>query len=180
MISENVCQINLKVIFKSDGPVADNEKGWKDTVLVPGRDQTGNGVVRIIKQFLDFADPSPNAAYMYHCHILEHEDLGMMGQFLVVNNNVPTGINDDIVEEVAFYPNPTQNELTITLRASVSDNYTINIFNKQGTKINTLFSDFLSQGVHELRYELGSLAKGLYFLTIQSRQQAVFSRIILK
>ncbi|HIC40229.1 MAG TPA: hypothetical protein EYO74_02330, partial [Piscirickettsiaceae bacterium] len=22
--------------------------------------------------------------YMYHCHILEHEDLGMMGQFVVV------------------------------------------------------------------------------------------------
>ena len=22
--------------------------------------------------------------YMFHCHILDHEDLGMMGQFLVV------------------------------------------------------------------------------------------------
>ena len=26
----------------------------------------------------------PDNPYMYHCHILEHEDQGMMGQFLVV------------------------------------------------------------------------------------------------
>ena len=25
-----------------------------------------------------------NIPYMYHCHILEHEDGGMMGQFVVV------------------------------------------------------------------------------------------------
>ena len=29
----------------------------------------------------DYADPvNP---YMFHCHILEHEDVGMMGQFVV-------------------------------------------------------------------------------------------------
>ena len=38
--------------------------------------------VRIIKRFHDYADPvNP---YMFHCHILEHEDVGMMGQFVVV------------------------------------------------------------------------------------------------
>jgi bilirubin oxidase len=38
--------------------------------------------VRAIAQFADFADPQH--PYMYHCHNLEHEDAGMMGQFLVV------------------------------------------------------------------------------------------------
>ena len=28
--------------------------------------------------------PIPHVPYMYHCHIMEHEDNGMMGQFLVV------------------------------------------------------------------------------------------------
>ena len=32
--------------------------------------------------FTDYADPV--LPYMYHCHILEHEDAGMMGQFTVV------------------------------------------------------------------------------------------------
>jgi FtsP/CotA-like multicopper oxidase with cupredoxin domain len=26
----------------------------------------------------------PTVPYMYHCHVLQHEDRGMMGQFVVV------------------------------------------------------------------------------------------------
>lgn len=56
----------------------ENERGWKDVVLVrPGEK------VKIIKQFFDFSDP--DFPYMYHCHILKHEDTGMMGQWLVVD-----------------------------------------------------------------------------------------------
>ncbi|MCF6258044.1 MAG: multicopper oxidase domain-containing protein [Gammaproteobacteria bacterium] len=52
------------------------ELGWKDTVLVqPGE------TVRFIGKF----DPVVNSGlYMYHCHILEHEDAGMMGTFEVL------------------------------------------------------------------------------------------------
>ncbi|MCQ8103366.1 multicopper oxidase domain-containing protein [Methylomonas sp. SURF-2] len=47
--------------------------GWKDTVLVmPGES------VKIIKPFQDF-----KGLFMYHCHNLEHEDMGMMRDFLV-------------------------------------------------------------------------------------------------
>jgi FtsP/CotA-like multicopper oxidase with cupredoxin domain len=38
--------------------------------------------VRLVMTFDHFADP--DLPYMYHCHILEHEDNGMMGQFVVV------------------------------------------------------------------------------------------------
>ncbi len=55
------------------------ELGWKDTVLVPPGD-----LVRIIMAFEGYADP--DNPYMYHCHIMEHEDNGMMGQFLVVED----------------------------------------------------------------------------------------------
>lgn len=53
-----------------------NERGLKDTVLV-NPDET----VRVITKFENYADES--SPYMYHCHILEHEDRGMMGQFVV-------------------------------------------------------------------------------------------------
>ncbi len=49
------------------------DSGWKDTVLVmPGED------VEIIKPFQDY-----KGLYLYHCHNLEHEDMGMMRQFLI-------------------------------------------------------------------------------------------------
>ena len=38
--------------------------------------------VKLIAQFSEYSDP--DIPYMYHCHILEHEDAGMMGQFVVV------------------------------------------------------------------------------------------------
>ncbi len=41
-----------------------------------------NKPVRLIMRFADYADP--HAPYMFHCHMLRHEDQGMMGQFVVV------------------------------------------------------------------------------------------------
>ena len=168
----------FQVLSRSDGPVPDNEKGWKDVILVPARSSSQDGRVKIIKPFLDFADNTN--PYMYHCHILEHEDRGMMGQYIVVDDNVTTGFVDDKISKIAFYPNPAQNEITISLEALVSDNYTIKILNRQGKEIKTLFSDFLLQGAHELVFELNSLTKGLYFISVQSKQKAVFNKIILE
>lgn len=50
------------------------DAGWMDTVLV-----LPNEVVRLHLHFT--RDPG---LYLYHCHVLEHEDLGMMRNFRVV------------------------------------------------------------------------------------------------
>jgi FtsP/CotA-like multicopper oxidase with cupredoxin domain len=51
--------------------------GWKDTVfLAEGRE------MELLLRFSDYADP--DTPYMFHCHVLRHEDEGMMGQFVVV------------------------------------------------------------------------------------------------
>jgi len=67
--------IQWQVLDRSGVPSTGVDLGWKDTVLVqPGE------TVRIIGRF----DPVINKGlYMYHCHILEHEEAGMMGTFLV-------------------------------------------------------------------------------------------------
>ncbi len=73
----HVHDVQFQILSRSSGGVAANEIGSKDTVRVnPGE------TVKIIMRFTDFADP--NTPYMFHCHILEHEDEGMMGQFVVV------------------------------------------------------------------------------------------------
>lgn len=51
--------------------------GWKDTVYAPPRTP-----LRLIMRFTGHTDPT--TPYMYHCHMLWHEDIGMMGQFVVV------------------------------------------------------------------------------------------------
>jgi FtsP/CotA-like multicopper oxidase with cupredoxin domain len=49
------------------------DEGWKDTVLLmPGES------VRILVDFADY-----EGLYLYHCHNLEHEDMGMMRNYLI-------------------------------------------------------------------------------------------------
>jgi len=66
--------IQYQILDRNGVPATGTDLGWKDTFLVqPGE------TVRIIGKFeaVNVGD------YMYHCHILEHEDAGMMGYFRV-------------------------------------------------------------------------------------------------
>ena len=65
------------LIEQMEGSVAPpDQQGWKDTVVLDD-DDWSEIVVR-------FDHPATEQyPYMYHCHILEHEDRGMMGQFTV-------------------------------------------------------------------------------------------------
>lgn len=65
---------SFSVLGRNGAPVAFATNGWKDTVLVEGS-------VELLVRFAHAADEA--APYMLHCHILEHEDAGMMGQFTV-------------------------------------------------------------------------------------------------
>jgi len=65
---------SFQVVSRNGVAVDFATTGWKDTVLV-------DGVVELLMRFERQA--GEQAPYMYHCHILEHEDAGMMGQFTV-------------------------------------------------------------------------------------------------
>jgi FtsP/CotA-like multicopper oxidase with cupredoxin domain len=62
-------------------------QGWKDTIWLPP-DQR----FRIVMTFTDYT--SDQWPYMYHCHMLRHEDQGMMGQFIVVESGQSTRPED--------------------------------------------------------------------------------------
>jgi FtsP/CotA-like multicopper oxidase with cupredoxin domain len=67
----------FRILDRNGQAPAAGEQGLKDTVLVNPDER-----VRILIRFDHYSDP--DMPYMYHCHILEHEDAGMMGQFTVV------------------------------------------------------------------------------------------------
>ncbi|PIC83258.1 multicopper oxidase family protein [Sporosarcina sp. P1] len=62
----------FKILSRNGIEPEENERGWKDSIAVhPGEK------VKIAVQF------KHKGVYMFHCHILEHEDNGMMGQIEV-------------------------------------------------------------------------------------------------
>lgn len=67
--------VSFLILSENGRPPAPEDQGWKDTVLV------GYGWTELIMKFEHEA--TEEYPYMYHCHILEHEDGGMMGQFTV-------------------------------------------------------------------------------------------------
>lgn len=73
----HVHKVHFQVLERNGQPPLPSERGLKDTVNVPPL-----GSVRIIARFTGPGDPM--MPYMFHCHILEHEDHGMMGQFMIV------------------------------------------------------------------------------------------------
>lgn len=66
--------VRFRVMSENGQAPRVENSGWKDTVLI--EDQ-----VELVAQFTQPA--SADTPFMYHCHILEHEDAGMMGQFIV-------------------------------------------------------------------------------------------------
>ena len=66
--------VSFQVVKENGNPPRAENTGWKDTVLVENE-------VELLMRFNHAA--SDRNPYMYHCHILEHEDAGMMGQFTV-------------------------------------------------------------------------------------------------
>lgn len=66
---------SFRILSQNGGSPPSYAAGWKDMVHVE------EGWSEILVRF-DYEAPK-NAPYMYHCHILEHEDCGMMGQFTV-------------------------------------------------------------------------------------------------
>jgi len=68
--------------------LAVSEPFLRDTVNVPFWDGK-SAVYPQVKLRMDFRDPNAIGTFIYHCHILEHEDGGMMGTIRVEPKNEP-------------------------------------------------------------------------------------------
>ena len=69
-------QILFQILAINGEPPPPEESGWEDSVLV-----NDDREVVVAARFNTYA--AEDIPYMFHCHILDHEDLGMMGQFLI-------------------------------------------------------------------------------------------------
>lgn len=74
--SFHVHGLQFQILSLNGEPPPPALSGWKDTVLLWPNDRA-----ELIMRFEDYL-----GIYMYHCHLLEHEDDGMMGQFEVVSS----------------------------------------------------------------------------------------------
>lgn len=72
--------------------IAVNEPFLRDTVNVPYY-KSRMLAYPSVRLRMDFRDPNIVGTFVYHCHVLEHEDGGMMGRIRVVPRSTTTSIN---------------------------------------------------------------------------------------
>jgi FtsP/CotA-like multicopper oxidase with cupredoxin domain len=76
----HIHQIHFQVLAINGVPV--NDPAIRDTVDLPY--WNGSGPYPSVTLRMDFRDPNIIGTFVYHCHILQHEDAGMMGEILVL------------------------------------------------------------------------------------------------
>ncbi len=141
-----------------------NERGRKDVVYVPMGDS-----VRFVAQFSDFSDTI--IPYMFHCHILMHEDAGMMGQFLVVPENY-VGLNTmKTIEQLRIYPNPVVEQLQLKMDDTTLP-IELKIIDQNGRVLDTK-KQMASQAI-----DVRDLPAGVYSLIITQNNHYFLSRFL--
>ena len=78
----HIHQIHFQVLEVDGKPVANPD--LLDTITIPFWE--GKGPFHKVKLRMDFRDPNTAGTSLIHCHILLHEDLGMMHKILVEPN----------------------------------------------------------------------------------------------
>ena len=130
---ENGRPTNIRLVGQPQAPGAD-EQGWKDTwVMNPGE------VTRVIAKF------DIEGLYVWHCHILSHEDHEMMRPYYVGEMNqerfrkiVRQPVNAEAGQfAVSVYPNPTANHFTLQVNASTKRKITLQVTDVNGSIIET-------------------------------------------
>jgi bilirubin oxidase len=152
--------VEFKIVARNGSATAvgTHESGWKDTFYLPR-----NESVTFVAKFDDFADPDVNHPYMYHCHFGNHEDEGMMGQFIVTG----TMAADQNATNTNFslYPNPVNDRLFINLKDSETEIYYVTISTITGRVVMMLPQPEWQNGI-----DISSLEAGVYTFQMMDKQ----------
>ncbi|GAB5520785.1 MAG: multicopper oxidase domain-containing protein [Rhodothermales bacterium] len=164
----HIHDIQFYILDRDGQPPPPNERGRKDVVMV-----YRNETVRVIGTFATHADN--NIPYMYHCHFLGHEDLGMMGQFIVYN---PAVANEDAPETPDYlhlfqnYPNPVAEETTILFELPEPEAVRLVVYDVQGKAIETIHEGLLPAGQHQYPWDARPYPSGTYFYRLHTSTRA--------
>jgi blue copper oxidase len=165
----HIHDVQFKIVARngSAAAVGSHESGWKDVMYVPKGEN-----VSFVAKFEDYADAIH--PFMYHCHFANHEDGGMMGQFVVKDSSSANGI-EPMNTEVNFmlYPNPAQSKLFVKFSDENASAYYIKVVDLAGRTLLMLPRPQLQEGI-----DISGLTPGIY--TIQLTDEKTKSVTVRK
>lgn len=146
-----------------------NERGEKDTVIArPGQ------VTRILAKFGDYS-----GRYVWHCHILEHEDHDMMRPLQVINGKSAESNGQNFITLGQNSPNPFNPTTTIQYNLPEQAHVKLAVYNVAGREVARLVDQVKAAGNHQAVFNASHLATGYYVYRIQVGAYAETKKMIL-
>lgn len=162
-------------------PPAPNEAGWKDTaVMLPGQ------VTRVIAKF------DREGRYVWHCHILSHEDHEMMRPYYVgpvpAKSSLAASAPDAAIPEsfglAQNFPNPFNPSTTISFSLPEASRVSLAIYNINGELVRNLVDGDVAAGQHMVVWDgkdaTGQqVATGVYLYRLRANSFVAEKKLIL-
>ena len=159
-------------ILERNGEVPlENELGLKDVWHVER-----GGSIKIVVRFDTYSDNV--IPYMYHCHMLGHEDGGLMGNVLVVDSNFVS--SNEVVKSIPvfnIFPNPTNSNFNISMSLNKITDVTVEVFSPIGNRV-VNYSEKIN-GLFEKSIDMTGHARGIWFVRINADGNSYTQKIIL-
>lgn len=147
--------------------------GYKDVQLIREFAE-----MTFVARFDSFPSPlQPNMGYMYHCHILTHEDMDMMHQFVVVDSLdfYAAMISLPETEKLIAYPNPATN--TVSFTGDYQDQGMLRIYDPIGRFI----CEYTIDGnLTDYHINVADLSRGMFVLEYTSGKKRYVQKITLE
>ncbi len=198
-------------------PADPNERGWKDVIkAIPGQvmtymvrfapTQLPNWWPKLLSAY-EF-DPGAGPGYVWHCHIVEHEDNDMMRPLNVqpnilrkyissslaksdqitvdaksapdesVSNQVTQNEEGFVLEQNS--PNPFTGETEIRFTIPYDCHVQLKLYNKLGIEVRTIIDANAPAGSQIVRLSSGDLFKGVYFYQLKASNFSATKTLIVK
>lgn len=149
---------NILLLGKPSPPAAENA-GRKDTFVInPGEVATVTAL---------FDKPGE---YVWHCHILSHEDHDMMRPIVVgqptaapiaMTNSLPLAPTSLAAFEIA--PNPVIDQTQVRFTMNTDSNVLLEVYDFTGRKLSNLYNGFAAANQdYELNFDRTGLPSGMY------------------
>jgi len=160
---------------------AANEQGWKDTFVVPP-----GYMGRVIAKF------DRPGRYVWHCHILSHEDHEMMRPYYV---SAFSFLAEEKTEEQPFdfldpklvghYPNPFSDGTNINFYLPSEENIVLKVFDVTGKQVKRLANGLYGASNHIVEWNGTNdggqqLPDGLYIYQLQAGETLLSDQVIIQ
>ena len=174
-------------------PAAPNEMGWKDTYIAyPGEVTTF--AIRFTPTDVAAGEagqfsfnPGSGPGYVWHCHIIDHEDNEMMrpykvsrgskGSLLPAVNSLAKISQDANIKSTndatgvvleQNFPNPFMDQTEIRFSMPESGHVRLTLWNQLGEQVKVLIDANAPAGVNTVILDKGNLSGGVYYYTLET------------